>query len=81
MSYESWKGLIESIGIRSAGPHKRVLDTVAEGPHPILKREFDYHCLVVCQDCGAEWPEGGEYPEDCGKRRVSLAKLLSWVRP
>ena len=69
MDWDSWKRSIEGIGPRVAGPHS-VLDTVADGPHPGLpgyasNKTNLYHCEVICQTCGARWPEGGTYPEKC----------------
>ena len=61
-----YKDDIESIGLRPAGPHT-VLDTVREGPPPHWpsRKNEPEHVVVVCQDCGAEWFEGGLYPAKC----------------
>ena len=55
---------IESIGLRPAGPHT-VLDTVRDGPPAGFPNRGDEHVVVVCQECGADWLEGGLYPAKC----------------
>ena len=74
----TYRESIELIGPREAGPHAVVLDTVHSGPHPEWDKG-DEHVLVVCQDCDAEWPEGGDYPEECGLRRENLMTLIDQV--
>ena len=47
---------------------KRKVYAREAGPHIVkdIRRTGD-RCLVICQRCGAKWPEGYYYPEVCEK--------------
>ena len=50
-------GIPGVFGPRESGPHKEVWDTL----------DWKSPAICKCRDCGAEWPEGGLYPEECSK--------------
>jgi hypothetical protein len=54
--------VVVKFGPRAVGPHGNVWDFVLT----LGDIRYSLRCLRVhCEDCGMDWPEGGEYPQSC----------------